>query len=483
MQTENRMPVKGQPFAHQIRAFDFTLERFGFGTDGRKKSNGVALLMEMGCGKTLVGIAVSGFLYRSHMSHIGRVLIVCPLSITDVWKTEYALFADFPYKLTILTGSTDKKKEQILDSCMDTDGSLQILVVNYESAWRLEKELLDFKPDLVICDEGHKIKESHTRQSKAMHHLGDAAPWKLLMTGTLITNKELDVFSQYRFVNPNIFGTSFYRFRNTFFEMKGYGNHIPVFKKALTETFLKRMHCIAFRTTKAECLDLPDITEEVRQVELEPKAMQVYRELEKESITQLKNSEVSAVNVLTKLLRLTQITGGFVTDDEGKSICVSTAKLNALQDIIESTVNDGKKLVVIAHFVSELDAIQEFLKKKGIRYSVIRGGIRNRDEQIKDFQSDPSVPVFLGQISAAGLGITLTAASTMCFFSLSYSMSDFEQAKARIHRAGQKENCHYIYLIAKNTVDRKILRSLRNKTDLAKALVDDWRSGRNPFSD
>ena len=148
--------------------------------------------------------------------------------------------------------------------------------------------------------------------------------------------------------------------------------------------FLRMRAC--FRTTKAECLDLPDITEEVRQVELEPKAMQVYRELEKESITQLKNSEVSAVNVLTKLLRLTQITGGFVTDDEGKSICVSTAKLNALQDIIESTVNDGKKLVVIAHFVSELDAIQEFLEKKGIRYSVIRGGIRNRDEQIKDFQ-------------------------------------------------------------------------------------------------
>ena len=143
-----------------------------------------------------------------------------------------------------------------------------------------------------------KLRNPIQDKAKPCTTLGDAAPWKLLMTGTLITNKELDVFSQYRFVNPIIFGTSFYKFRNTFFEMKGYGNHIPVFKKALTDTFLKRMHCIAFRTTKAECLDLPDITEEVRQVELEPKAMQVYRELEKESITQLKNSEVSAVNVL-----------------------------------------------------------------------------------------------------------------------------------------------------------------------------------------
>ena len=139
MQTENKMPVKGQPFAHQQKAFDFTLERFGFGADKTRKSTGVALLMEMGCGKTLVGIAVSGFLYRSQMSHIGRVLIVCPLSITDVWKTEYAIFADFPYNLTVLSGSSEKKKQQIIDTCVSSNPALQILVVNYESAWRLEK--------------------------------------------------------------------------------------------------------------------------------------------------------------------------------------------------------------------------------------------------------------------------------------------------------------------------------------------------------
>ena len=316
-----------------------------------------------------------------------------------------------------------------------------------------------------------------------MYTLGDRARYRMLLTSTLITNKEIDVFSQYRFINSDIFGTSFYAFRNRYFDMLGYGNHTPVFRKYLREDFLKKIHSVAYRVTKAECLDLPDITEEVRTVELEPKAMKLYSNFEKESYTQMAGSEVSAVNVLTKLRRLSQITGGHLTDDEGDDNAVSIAKLDALSDIIDSSVAEGKKLVVMARFIPELNDIQELLEKKGIGYSVVRGGVKNRDEEIRRFQEDDDCRVFVGQIAAAGLGITLTAASTMVFYSLDYSMSNFEQAKARIHRVSQKENCLYIYLIAKNTVDRKVLRSLRNKVDLAKLLVDDYRKGRNPFKD
>ena len=355
--------------------------------------------------------------------------------------------------------------------------------MNYESAWRLERELLRYNADLIIADEGHKIKSAQTSVSKSMHALGDRARYRMLLTGTLITNKEIDVFSQYRFINSDIFGTSFYAFRNRYFDMLGYGNHTPVFRKYLREDFLKKMHSVAYRVTKAECLDLPEITEEVRTVELEPKAMKLYSNLEKESYTQMAGSEVSAVNVLTRLLRLSQITGGHLTDDEGDDNAVSTAKLDALADIVDSAVAEGKKLVVMARFIPELNDIQELLEKKGVGYAVVRGGVKNRDEEIRRFQEDDDCRVFVGQIAAAGLGITLTAASTMVFYSLDYSMSNFEQAKARIHRVSQKENCLYIYLIAKNTVDRKVLRSLRNKVDLAKLLVDDYRKGRNPFKD
>jgi SNF2 family DNA or RNA helicase len=122
------------------------------------------------------------------------------------------------------------------------------------------------------------------------------------------------------------------------------------------------------------------------------------------------------------------------------------------------------------------------LEKKNIGYACIYGATKDRQEQVSRFQYDPDCMVFVGQIATAGLGITLTAASTMVFYSLDYSMSNFEQTKARIHRVGQKNGCTYIYLIAKGTVDSKILTALRNKADLAKMLIDDYRKGANPFA-
>lgn len=471
------MPVKARPYFHQTRAFDFCCRQFGL-LDGYVRSRGVALLMEMGCGKSLVGVGMTGILYQHDL--VRKVLVVAPLSVLSVWEEEFARFADFPYTLTTLTGSTAKKAETL--KTIPRSG-LQIVLVNYESAWRIKDALLAYRPDLIIADEAHKLKEARTAQSKAMHELGDHARYRMLLTGTVITNKELDVFSQYRFLNREIFGTSFYAFRNRYFDMVGYGNHIPRFRQSMMDEFLQKMHSVAFRVTKAECLDLPAITEEVRSVELEPKARKIYDSLQRESFAELTKGEVSAVNVLTKLLRLSQATGGHLTDDDGVSHEISTAKLDALEDIIDSAMDEGKKLVVMARFIPELDDIEALLEKKHIGYAVIRGGVKHRDEEINRFQNDPECRVFVGQESAAGLGITLTAASTMVFYSLNYSMSDFEQAKARIHRVSQTENVHYIYLIAKATVDRKVLRALRYKQDLAKTLVDDYRKGMNPFAD
>ena len=471
------MPIRVKPYNHQVQAFTFACRLFGI-LPSNFTSGGVALLMEMGCGKTIVSIAIAGALYKA--GKIKRVVIVAPLSILSVWSEELDKFAAYDYSVVILKG-TGKKKQEQLESFKGV--GLQIVIVNYESAWRLEKELIHWNPDLVIADEAHKMKEARTSQSKGMHAIGAHATYRLLLTGTLITNKEIDVFSQDKFVEPRIFGSSFFQFRNRYFDMGGYGGHIPIFKKSMRDDFLKRMHCIAYRVTKAECLDLPAITEEIRKVELEPKAQKIYDQLEKDSYTELSNSEVSAVNVLTKLLRLSQVTGGHLTDDEGDTNSVSTAKIEALSDIIDSVVEEGRKLVIMARFVPELNDIQKLLEKKKVGYAVIRGGIKDRDEQIRRFQEDADCQVFVGQIAAAGLGITLTAASTMVFYSLDYSMSNFEQAKARIHRVSQTENCHYVYLIAKGTVDAKVLKALRNKVDLAKMLVDDYRNGRNPYRD
>lgn len=432
--------------------------------------------MEMGTGKSLAAISISGVLYT--LGFIDHILIVAPLSILGVWEQEFKNFAAFPYTLTVLKGTAEKKRKQLKET--NGDG-LRIIVVNYESARLLEKELLQYDADMIVADEGHKIKENRSKQSKTMHALGDKAQYKLLLTGTLITNKEIDVFSQYRFLNPQIFGTSFYTFRNQYFDMVGYGNHIPRFRQWKMDDFLQKLHSIAYRVTKAECLDLPEITEDIVPIELEPKAMKIYTDLEKESFAELKNSEVTAMNVLTKLLRLSQVTGGHLTDDESDTHQISTAKLDALSDIIDSAVEQGQKIVVMARFVLELNDIENLLQNKNIDYAVVRGGVKDRAEEVRRFQEDDNCKVFIGQIAAAGLGITLTAASTMVFYSLDYSMANFDQAKARIHRVGQKHNCHYIYLIATGTVDKKVLHSLRDKIDLAKTLVDDYRNGINPF--
>ena len=471
------MPVKAKPYAHQNKAFDFACEKFGL-IPGGVFSRGVALLMEMGTGKTITSIGIAGALYQ--FGKVRKILVVAPLSILGVWEEEFSKFAAFPYTLTVLKGPSRKKAEMLRG--VGKDG-LQIVVVNYESAWRIEKDILAFDADLIIADEAHKLKEARTSQSKAMHHFGDKARYKLLLTGTVITNRELDVFSQYRYLNRKVFGDSFYIFRNRYFDMVGYGNHIPRFRNYMLDEFLQRMHSIAYRVTKEECLDLPGITEEIRTVELEPKAMKIYKELLKESYTELGQKEVSAVNVLTKLLRLSQVTGGHITDDEGDNNTVSTAKVDAFADILDTAMAEEKKIVVMARFIPELNDIEALLKKKGIGYATVRGGVKNREEEIRRFQEDSDCRVFVGQIAAAGLGITLTAASTMVFYSLDYSMSNFEQAKARIHRVSQTENCHYIYLVAKGTVDTKVLRALRQKVDLAKALVDDYRKGINPFNE
>ena len=470
MQNEMHLPIRAAPYRHQIEASNFAMKILA-------DTGGAALLMEMGTGKTITAVAITGALWNDR--RIRRLLVVAPLSILGVWKDEFQKFAAFDYSLVVLEGPTTRKIDTIRHM---TGTALQVLVVNYESAWRLETELAKWAPDLIIADEGHKIKTHNIAASKALHRLSTKAKYRLLLTGTVITNKPLDVFSQYKFADPRVYGPSIYLFRNRYFDMTGYGQHTPVMKRSMEAEFTKRLHSIAFRATKSECLDLPETTDIVQHVDLEPTAMRIYRQLVKDSYAELGKGEITVTNVLTRILRLSQLTGGFLGgDDSTRPEQVSSAKMNALADIIESADQDGQKLVVIARFVPEIHAIGKLLTKKGIRYAQISGEIRDRDAQVAAFQNDAEVTVFIGQIATAGLGITLTAASTMVFYSLDYSMSNYEQTRARIHRVGQHQPCTYIHLVARDTVDEKVLQALRDKANLAKVLVDDYRAGRNPF--
>ena len=130
----------------------------------------------------------------------------------------------------------------------------------------------------------------------------------------------------------------------------------------------------------------------------------------------------------------------------------------------------------------QLGGVVSFSDHREFGYAEVRGGVKDRAEEVRRFQEDEDCRVFIGQIAAAGLGLTLTASDTMVFYSMDYSMSNFTQAQARIHRIGAKGTCHYIYLVAKGTIDEKVMAALQGKVDLAKALVDDYRRGKDPFN-
>jgi SNF2 family DNA or RNA helicase len=456
------MPIRAAPYRHQREAFEFALSQFDAG------QNSTAFLMEMGTGKTLVSIAVAGALHLERRAR--RALIVAPLSVLGVWESEFSKFAAFPYTLKVLTGS-GAQKEQQLNSLYGP--GLHVAVCNYEFARDRQKAVLAWKPDMVICDEGHKIKSHTSQTSKALHQVGAATSYRLLLTGTPVTNKAADIFSQYKFLNPAVFGNSYYVFRNRFFDVGYFASQLTL-KPSKEAEFTEKLHSIAYRATKAECLDLPAFVDVVRLVELEPQAMKIYHAMMQDFCAEVDAGTVTAANILTRLLRVSQLTGGFLQLDEGGLQQVSTAKLNALEDIIEETQAEGKKLVVIAHFVPELHAICKLLESKSIGHVLVKGGVKNRAALVERFKTDPACAVFVGQISTAGLGIDLTAASTMVFFSLDYSMSNFEQAKARIHRNGQRNACTYLYLTARGTVDEKVLQALQDKASLARTLIDDW---------
>lgn len=430
-----------------------------------------------------------GALYLQHK--ITRVLVVAPSSVCSVWPHDLAAFAAFPYEVRVLLGEKKQRLESLhsLTNYPDTANRLLIAVINYEATHRegIFEALEGYAADMIVCDESQRIKNPKAAQSKAVQMLGDRAACRLILSGTPVQNSAIDLYSQYRFLDPGVFGANFYAFRNRYCQMGGYGGHEVVGCQHMDE-LTRKEHSIALRVTKAECLDLPGQTFVRRYVQLEPAARRLYTQIARASCADLENGEhVTASIVLTKLLRLMQLTGGFVQADGGdRPRPAGSAKLDALADILEDYVQEaGQKLVVFARFRPEIAAICQLLEQRGIRYGRIDGEVPmdQRGTIVETFQQDPGVKVFVAQIQTAGLGITLHAASAAVFYSLDYNYANYAQALARIHRIGQDRPVTYIHLLAEHTVDEQVLDALERKEDLARTIVDGWKKyfqGENP---
>ena len=471
-------PVKANLYKHQIRGANMALRAFG-ALDAKTPGGGFGELFEMGCGKTLTTIAVAGALYN--LGKIDRVLVVAPTSVCSVWPHDLNQFATFPWEARVLLGDKKKRLKALNELENWPFKALRIAVINYESTHRegIFEALAAYKPDLIVCDESQRIKNPSAAQSKALHKLGDAAPFRMILSGTPVQNNAVDLYSQYRFLDPAVYGANFYAFKNRYCIMGGYGQHQIVGYRNMDE-LVEKEHSVAYRVTKEECLDLPQQTFINRYVQFTDAEQAIYEQLRKSSFLELETGEnVTATTILTMYLRLMQLTGGFLTADEStRPKQVNTAKLDALADIVDDYVVDaGKKLVIFARFRAEIAAIENLLRLRKIQYGSIYGDVpmEERGKIVEDFQTYPDTKVFVAQIQTAGLGITLHAASTAVFYSYDYNYANYAQALARIHRIGQRLPVTYIHLVVDGSIDEKILAALENKEDMAKTVVDSWR--------
>lgn len=420
------------------------------------------------------------------MGKIRKVLIVAPTSVCAVWPKEFEDYAAFPFTVRTMLGDKNKRLKELSDLQRFPYPHLKVAVINYESTWRdgIFEALEEYDADMIICDESQRIKTHDSEQSKAMHRLGDKARYKMILSGTPVQNEAVDIFSQYRFLDSTVFGQNFYTFRNRYAVMGGFNKKQIVAYRDLDQ-LIQKEHSIAYRVTKDEALDLPEQTFENRYITMSPKERQIYDRIRRDSFAELQNGgTITATTVLTKLLRLQQFTGGFlVEDDATKPQMVSRGKLDALSDILQDYVIEGKKkLVIFARFLPEVHEIEKLtekmLKKHGMKAVSIYGEIKKelRGDIVQQFQTDPRTMVFIGQIDTAGTGITLTAADTCVYYSVNFNYATYSQSLSRIHRIGQRNCCNYIHLVVENSIDSQVLEALSKKEDLAKTVVDNWQN-------
>ena len=425
--------------------------------DGR-----AGLFMEMGTGKTRVSLIWTAY------KQCRRVLVVCPISVVGVWEREARLIG---YELPVIDLTAAGSIKERAAFLRKTDSAL--ILINYESYWRrpLRDVILAWQPDCVILDEAHRIRHRQSRHSRFAHVLRDKGiPNRLALTGTPIVNGLQDVWSLYRFIDPRVFGERYSDFALTYIRMGGFRNmqirgylNVPEANAKIAAT--------SYQAKKRA--DLPERQDIVVPIKLSPETRRAYTTLRDQAIARVRDTEgeeriVLARIVLTLLIRLQQITSGFVRDEsDDDPVTISTEKVDATVDLINDAVAQGLKVVVFARFLHDVDSIRDRLSTS-IRSAVFTGRQTGRvRKQIEQDFHQGKYDVIVSQIKAASLGIDLTPANIAIFTSVSFSLDDFLQAKDRLHRPGQTRPVSYYLLIAEDTVDEKVYDALRNKMSIA----------------
>lgn len=449
------------------------------GVEMIERQTGTMLAWEMGTGKSR---AIVEYVNR-HTPQ--RTLIVCPKSVVTVWPREFAKHCSQEplARVVPVTKGTTEQRRNLIKSLLDNDDSI-VIVINYESIWRLPLGpfMKRQKWDLIVCDEIHRIKSPSGKQSRFMGTLGTRAAKRVGLTGTPMPHSPLDVYAQYRFLDPEIYGYS-----NTAFKAK-YAVFQPISFAAATvnkvvgfknqEDLQERFYRIADRVRKSEVLDLPEQLHVIHPVELSKKAQRAYDGIKDEFISEIEEGVITAANALVKIVRMQQITSGFVKTDEGGIVAVDDSKAASFADLLED-LGPEEPVAVFCNFHRSLDQVKTAAEKAGRKFQELSG----RTNDIGSYWNAEPGAVLAVQIQSGGVGIDLTECSQVVYWDQTHNLGNYDQSLARVHRPGQKRNVTYHHLIATGTIDADIQKALERRMDVIESILTVYKGGEHDSND
>ncbi|MCL5744350.1 MAG: DEAD/DEAH box helicase [Acidobacteria bacterium] len=454
-----------RPWRHQKAAFQFTLDKFRAGL------RGVLLAMGMGTGKSLVACMLVLHLMAR------RVLICAPLRVVPVWVTQFERHVGIPVIMVALDeeySSVAKKQEEAAEKMKLAQvlGQPFVVVVNYDSAWRDPFAAWAEKVtwDLVIADEAHRIKSPSGKASLFFKRLRAHALHRVALTGTPMPHGPMDVYAQFRFLDVTIFGPSFTAFRAKYAVMGGYQRkQITGFQNL--EDLQAKMSRVTFKVGD-EVLDLPPATDVTYHCVLTGEAARIYRELDEDFVSWVQSggAAVTAANAMVKILYLQRVTGGCIKTDDGVVHRIDSSKQKLLADVLED-IGKEEPVVVFCRFTADLLAVHEVCRQLELSSMELSG---HRDE-LKRWQ-EGEAQVLAVQIDAGSEGVDFTRARYSIFYSVGYSLGKYDQARKRTHRPGQTKPVTHIHLIARGTVDVKVMRALEKRADIVQSILAEIQS-------
>ena len=439
---------------------------------------------EMSLGKSAVAIALA--VNRNHR----RVLIACPDSVIGVWPHQFAQHAADEYTVIPLRKGTvaAKQVEAAHALAMGERYNRRVaVVISHESLWRepFGPWALRAGFDFAIIDESHRGHASGGKYSRYLYELGQAVPWKVCLSGTPLPHGPLSCFSQFRFLDPSVFGrywTHFVRqYAVTQTVNKRAGGSFPRvidnpdepgltryqqgFLRESQAKLREKFFSLAVVRTKADMLSLPEEVDMKRTCELSPRAMSIYTRMKRDFYVALDNGEVTATNVLTKLLRLQQISSGFIRTDGGHVETLGTHKADLLLDVLQDL---QEPVVVFAWFTEELRAIRRVAESLGRRYGEVSGARKDLTERST---MPDDIDVLGVQYQSGSVGVDLTRAAVDIAYSPTYSLTNFDQSRSRVHRVGQTKSVTHIRLVAEHTMDEVIYAALHARREVTDAIL------------